>query len=509
MITFLIGLIVLFGGGALYGGLCQKVFMPDNRKTPAYELRDDVDYVPMKKWKNSLVNLLNIAGTGPILGPIQGILFGPIAFITIPIGCVIGGAVHDYFNGMICTREGGIQMPEMIRRFQNKGVFVVFTMFICLTLFLCGVVFIYTPADILATQVFDADGQTEQVLTWILYGVIFIYYLIATVLPIDKIIGKIYPIFGAVLIVSAVGIFVMLLISGGPLVEIWDSWSLGGFDFGEYFKTQHFIPVFFVTVACGIMSGFHSSQTALVSRTLEHERDGRMTFYNMMILEGFIAMIWAAGTMAVIGYGAKDAGITMQFSDGAWGFFRESHGVLLQISPASVVGIVCKKMLGSIGGIIALAGVIILPISSGDTALRSLRLTIAETFHLKQKSSAQRMRVAIPLFALVLIILIWAKGDPNGFNSIWRYFGWANQTVTIFATSSITIYLMSHDKMKYAWIPMIPLAFYSFITTTYLLSAPIGPRLDYNISLIIAGIFTSAVLIATNRRGNLMRKGII
>ena len=497
MITFIIGLAVLIVGGTIYGGLCEKVFAPDDRKTPAYTKQDNVDYVPMKRWRNCLVNLLNIAGTGPILGPIQGILFGPIAFITIPIGCVIGGAVHDYFSGMICTREGGIQMPEMIRRYQKKAVFWFFTAFICLSTFLCGVVFVYTPGDIAATQLFGFGGTAGEASTWIIYGVIFIYYLVATVLPIDKIIGKVYPLFGALLIISAVGIFIMLFITGNPLSEIWGNWTLGGFDFGAYFTSQNFIPTFFVTVACGIMSGFHSSQTSLVSRTLEKEKHGRMTFYNMMLCEGFIAMVWAAGTMAVIGLGAENAGITMQMTENGWGYFQNAGGTLQQISPTSVVGVVCKYMLGDIGGIVAIIGVIIFPISSGDTALRSLRLMLAETFHIKQDKIKQRLLLSSLIFGLVLIVLIWAKNDSNGFNTVWRYFGWANQTLTIFATSTIFIYFVRNKRAKYSWIPAIPLVFYAFITSAYLFSAPIGFSLNISVSYIIGGVFTVFVLVGT------------
>lgn len=194
MVTFIIGLVILFAGAALYGRFCEKVFGPDDRKTPAYTKQDGVDYVPMKGWKNSLINLLNIAGTGPILGPIQGILFGPIAFITIPIGNIIGGAMHDYFSGMICLRDGGTQMPDMVRKYSNKGVYTVYQIFCSLLLLLVGAVFIYTPGDIAAKQVFGFDGAATSVSTWVIYGVIFLYYLIATVFPIDAIIGRIYPV---------------------------------------------------------------------------------------------------------------------------------------------------------------------------------------------------------------------------------------------------------------------------------------------------------------------------
>ena len=214
MATFIIGLVILFGGAALYGKFCEKVFGPDERETPAYSKQDGVDYIPMPKWKNMLINLLNIAGTGPIFGPIQGILFGPIAFITIPIGNIIGGAMHDYFSGMICLRDGGTQMPEMIRRYSNKTVYWIYQVFVCVLLLLVGAVFIYTPGDIFATQICGFDGKATSVSTWVIYAVIFAYYLIATVFPIDAIIGKIYPIFGAVLLFSAVGVFIGLFAKG-------------------------------------------------------------------------------------------------------------------------------------------------------------------------------------------------------------------------------------------------------------------------------------------------------
>lgn len=292
MITFIIGLVILFVGAAVYGAICEKVFGPDDRQTPAYSKQDGVDYVPMPKWKNMLINLLNIAGTGPIFGPIQGILFGPIAFITIPIGNIIGGAMHDYFSGMICLRDGGSQMSSMIHKYSNKGIYRIYNVFVCLLLLLVGAVFIYTPGDIAATGIFGFDGAATSVSTWVIYGAIFVYYLIATVFPIDAIIGKIYPIFGAILLFSAVGVFAGMFVKGYPLLNLWDNWqapafaafqtaadgSTAAFSYGEYFANGHFLPVFFVTVACGILSGFHSTQTAIISRTVKSEKEGRMTF---------------------------------------------------------------------------------------------------------------------------------------------------------------------------------------------------------------------------------------
>ena len=464
MITFIIGLAILFVGAALYGKFCEKVFGPDDRKTPAYTKEDGVDYVPMKQWKNSLINLLNIAGTGPILGPIQGILFGPIAFITIPIGNIIGGAMHDYFSGMICLRDGGTQMPQMVRRYSNKGVYGLYQVFCSLLLLLVGAVFIYTPGDIAATQVFGFDGKATSVSTWVIYGVIFVYYLIATVFPIDKIIGRIYPIFGAILLFSAVGVFIGLFAKGYPLIELWDNWNGGLVAYGDYFEANHFIPIFFITVACGILSGFHSTQTAIISRTMKSEKQGRMTFYNMMILEGFIAMVWAAGAMGVYNLALQNADASLA---------------------TATIGVVCKDILGPVGGIIALLGVIVLPITSGDTALRSLRLAISESFHLDQTSKAKRLGLAAVIFALVAVILVFAKSNANGFNILWRYFAWSNQTLSLFAFLGISVWMFENGRAKFVWMPLIPGAWYAFVTVTYIVNAKIGFNVPWTAAYVI------------------------
>lgn len=489
MLTFILGVIILFVGAAIYGRFCEKVFGPDDRKTPAYEKEDGVDYVPMKGWKNSLINLLNIAGTGPIFGPIQGILFGPIAFITIPIGNIIGGAMHDYFSGMICLRDGGTQMPEMIRRYSNKKIFNIYNVFVCLLLLLVGAVFIYTPGDIAATQVFGFDGKATSVSTWVIYGAIFAYYLIATVFPIDAIIGRIYPIFGGILMFSAVGVFIGLLVKGYPLVNLWDDWYspfmnafvnnadgvATAFSYGDYFTAQRFIPTFFITVACGILSGFHSTQTAIISRTVKSERQGRMTFYNMMILEGFIAMVWAAAAMGAYNLGMREA-----LASGATG----------------TVGAVCKDLLGPVGGIVALLGIIVLPITSGDTALRGLRLTVAETLKIEQKTNKQRLMLSGIIFALVAVILVFAKMNTNGFNILWRYFAWANQTLSLFAFLAIAIWMYENKKAKFVWIPLIPGGFYAFVTTTYLANAKIGFNLPWGVSYVIGAVCCIAYVVA-------------
>lgn len=483
MITFIIGLVILSAGAALYGRFCEKVFGPDDRKTPAYTKQDGVDYVPMKGWKNSLINLLNIAGTGPILGPIQGILFGPIAFITIPIGNIIGGAMHDYFSGMICLRDGGTQMPDMVRKYSNKGVYSVYQVFCSLLLLLVGAVFIYTPGDIAAKQVFGFDGAATSVSTWVIYGVIFLYYLIATVFPIDAIIGRIYPVFGAILLFSAIGVFIGIFVQGYPLAEIWNTWNGPVVAYGDYFASNHFIPVFFITVACGILSGFHSTQTAIISRTVKSEKQGRMTFYNMMVIEGFIAMVWAAGAMGVYNLGLQAADASLA---------------------TDTIGVVCKHLLGSVGGVIALLGVIVLPITSGDTALRALRLTIADSFHIDQTSVKKRLGLSAIIFALVAVILVFAKMNGNGFNILWRYFAWSNQTLALFAFLAISVWMFMNGKAKYAWMPLIPGGWYAFITVTYIANAKIGFNIPwmgaYIIGIVAAVAYVGIVLWYAKKR---------
>lgn len=500
MVTFILGLVILIVGAAVYGKFCEKVFGPDDRKTPAYTKQDGVDYVPMKSWKNMLINLLNIAGTGPIFGPIQGILFGPIAFITIPIGNIIGGAMHDYFSGMICLRDGGTQMPEMIRKYSNKTIFWIYQVFVCLLLLLVGAVFIYTPGDIAATQVFGFSGKADDATTWIIYGVIFAYYLAATVFPIDAVIGKVYPIFGGILLFSAVGVFAGIFLKGYPLTELWNEWvsplayvMVDGvatpFSYADYFTAQHFFPTFFITVACGILSGFHSTQTAIISRTMGSEKEGRNTFYNMMILEGFIAMVWAAAAMGAYNLGMREA-----IASGA----------------TATVGAVCRDLLGSVGGIIALIGIIVLPITSGDTALRGLRLTVAESLKIDQSTNGKRMGLSAIIFALVAVILVFAKTNANGFNILWRYFAWSNQPLSLFAFLAIAIWMFENGKAKYVWVPLIPGGFYAFITVSYIANAKIGFGMPWSVSYVVGAVayvaYIAAILVYGKNRAAVLKK---
>lgn len=474
MATFLVGLVILLVGGYLYGVFVERIFKPDDRKTPAVQMEDGIDYVPMSKWKNALINLLNIAGTGPIFGPIQGILFGPIAFITIPIGCVISGATHDYLSGMMSLRQNGAQMPGIIRKFLGNKTYQVYNIFLCFLMLLVGAVFTYTPGDLFAGQI--CGFQDVNVWTWVIYGVILAYYLIATLFPIDKIIGKIYPIFGGILLLSAVGVFAGIFIQGYQLDNIDFSHGLKGiFDIYPMFNAEgnsgvgtKFIPVFFVTVACGITSGFHSTQCTLIGRSVKHEKEGKMVFYGMMILEGLIAMIWAAAAMGLYNSGST-AGAT------------------------AAVGEVAKGLLGPIGGIVAILGVIVLPITSGDTALRSCRLMVADYLHIDQKTRKNRVMVTLGIFIPVILILIFAKMNAEGFNILWRYFAWSNQTIGVFAFAAITVYLMAKKGAKKGifLVALLPGSFYMFIISSFILSQKIGFGLSMTVSYLIAGIVTA------------------
>lgn len=471
MTTFLIGLAILIVGGFIYGKYCEKVFGPDDRETPAVAKADGVDFVVMKTWKNSLVNLLNIAGTGPILGPIQGILFGPIAFITIPVGCVLAGSMHDYFVGMVSMREGGAQLPKMIEKYLGKKVYGVYNVIVWILMILVGVVFVYTPGDLIVKELLGQDASAANPTMWIVYGAIFLYYLVATLFPIDAIIGRVYPLFGAILIISAVGVLFGIFVDGGA--------NLNNLSFASNVFAGHpgklpFLPVFFITVACGIMSGFHGTQTTLISRTIKTEKEGKATFFNMMLVEGFIAMVWAAGAMILF-----------------------NRGTAIDTNATLMIGIISREFLGTIGAIFAILGVIVLPITSGDTAFRGLRLMLGETFNIDQSNKSKRVALTLGIFIPAVAILVFAKNNPAGFNILWRYFAWTNQTVGIFALALVAIYLKLHGRNY--WIALLPGMFYTFIITSYIIHAPIGLNLEvllgldpssYMVSYAVAGVLT-------------------
>lgn len=464
MLLFIIGLIILLAGGFFYSKYVENQLAPDDRETPAVRKADGVDYVVMSEKKNWLINLLNIAGMGPIIGPIQGILFGPIAFLAIPLGCVFAGSVHDYMTGFISMRNGGSQVPKLVGKYIGDGIRKFYNIVIAILLLLTGVVFVYTPGDLIANDILKVGADSNVI--WIIYAVIFAYYIASTVLPIDKLIGRIYPIFGAFLIISAIGVFIGIFIKGSGDLAFKNAGLLAEHPLG-----QKFIPSFFITVACGILSGFHGSQVTLISRTVKSESEARTTFYSTMIAEGFIAMVWAAGAMVL-------------FSSGK---------AALDTPGTIMVGQVSKYFMGNVGGLLAVLGVIALPITSGDTAFRSLRLIISEELNIDQKAPSKRAGLSAVLFIPAFAILYFAKTNPNGFNLLWRYFGFTNQFVATFALAVATIYLI--DTGKNYIITLLPGIFYVFIVFSFIINIKgLGLGMPFSIAYPAAGVI--AVLYA-------------
>ncbi|HDR4737166.1 TPA: carbon starvation protein A [Bacillus cereus] len=450
MITFLVSIVVLIIGYFTYGKFIEKIFGVNyKRKTPAYVNQDGVDYVPMDRRKNSMIQLLNIAGTGPIFGPILGALYGPVAFVWIVIGAIFAGAVHDYLTGMISIRNKGAHIPELAGKFLGNAMRHIVNVFSLLLLVLVGTVFITTPASLL-----DIVLQGKVSITIIL-SVIFVYYILSTILPIDKIIGKIYPVLGALLLMSAIGIGGMMIIKGSPIPEL-------------TFENMHpdhapIFPLLMLTITCGALSGFHATQSPIISRTLQTEKHGRYVFFGMMIAEAIIAMIWAAAAMSI-------------FSSG------ELNELIKSGTPAAVVSEISKTMLGAVGGTIAVIGVIVLPITSGDTAFRAARSIIADYFNFNQTKLKNRLMIAIPLFVIAYGL---TKID---FTLLWRYFSWANQSTAAIALWIGTMYLFIKGK-PYV-VSLIPAIFMTLMTVIYILNAKIGFNIPLNTSYIIGAVIT-------------------
>lgn len=468
MVTFIIGLLILVFGYIFYSKYVDKVFSPDDRKTPANELKDGVDYIPMGKNRDALIHLLNIAGMGPIIGAIQGILFGPIAFILIPLGCIFAGGVHDYFAGMLSMRNNGAQITGLIKKYLGKNIFKIFMIIVSIMLLLLATVFVYTSGDLFVERFFGIKEfliSNPVVITT--YCVILMYFIFATLFPIDKIIGKFYPVLGLMLILGTGLVLIGFFINGV---------NLQNFDIKNYNlhpANLPIIPMFFMTVSCGLLSGFHSTQATIISRTVNSEKDGRMIFYGMMCLESLIAMIWAAAAMDVYSLNLVPQNM---------------------IGTVNVVNVIANKFVPLNLAFIVTLSVIILPITSGDTALRGLRITIADAVNLKQKSIINRLMLVIPIVLCVLAILIWAKTSSNSFSMIWRYFTFFNQLIAVPTLLCATIYL-AKAKKNYL-ITLIPALFYVFITVSFILfSDKIGFNIPLQYSEIISIIAVSIVAI--------------
>ncbi|KAA6341630.1 Inner membrane protein YjiY [termite gut metagenome] len=452
MITFTLCLLTLIAGYYIYGRFVERIFQPDNRPTPVLIHADGVDYIPMPAWKIFMIQFLNIAGLGPIFGAIMGAQFGTASYIWIVVGTIFAGAVHDYVSGMLSLRHNGESLPETIGRYLGLTVKQIARVFTIILMILVGAVFVSGPAGLLAgitPKEFDSSF-------WIM--VIFVYYMLAVLLPIDKIIGKIYPVFAFALLFMALGILVMLFWHHPDLPELTDVLA-------SKKVTHPIFPMMFVSIACGAISGFHATQSPLMARCMTSEKQGRSIFYGAMVAEGIVALIWAAAAT----YFFDKNGISYQ-----------SEGKEILYTGADVASQISKDWLGAFGGILAILGIVAAPISTGDTALRSARLITADILHLAQKSVFKRLLISIPVFLVTIGILLYSLKDKEGFNIIWRYFAWSNQALSVFTLWAITVYLTVKNKPY--WLTLISALFMTAVCVTYICIAPEGFNLGDRVS---------------------------
>ena len=465
MNTFVGALILLVLGYIVYGAIVEKVFGADaSRKTPCYTMQDGVDYIPMPTWKVYLIQFLNIAGTGPIFGAILGVLYGPSAYLWIVFGCIFGGAVHDYFSGMISLRKNGASLPEIVGDELGPVVRLVMRIFSLVLMVLVGTVFVTTPAGLLATMTHGA-GLVGSPLFWSI--IIFIYYILATLLPIDALIGRIYPLFGVALLFMAVGVMFGIFTHDGFMPEVTSAWVNHNPN-----QSLSIFPMLFITIACGAISGFHATQSPMMARCMKNEKLGRRVFYGSMITEGIVALIWAA---AAIKYAGSYERLAELMTAGG------------NMNPAIIVNAICNDWLGSVGAILAILGVVAAPVTSGDTAFRCARLIAADFLHYKQSTLVRRLIISLPLFLIAAVLM------NINFDILWRYFAWFNQTLSIFTLWAVTVWLARKGKMFY--LTLFPAMFMTCVCTSYILVAPEGFSLPYQYG-VVAGVILSLVLCA-------------
>lgn len=476
MITFSVSLLALFLGYLLYGRYIERLFGPDSRVTPAVAKSDGVDYIVLPNWKVFMIQFLNIAGTGPIFGAIMGAKFGPVSYLWIVLGCIFAGAVHDYLSGMLSMRNDGAGLPELIGKYLGKNTKNLMLVFTVLLLIMVGTVFVYSPAVILHS----IGGDTMM---WVF--IIFAYYVLATMLPIDKIIGKVYPLFAFSLLFMAAALLVVLYIKNPVLPELWDHlYNMGAETHPEKW-TDAIFPALFITIACGAISGFHATQSPLMARCVKSEKMGRPIFYGAMITEGVVALIWAT-VASWFFYGVEAPGYEL-IAGADKGFYT---------SAPAVVNLVCKDWLGITGAVLAMLGVVAAPITSGDTAFRSGRLIVAEWLKLDQRPIAKRLYISVPLFCISLGMLIWQIENPDGFNTIWQYFGWSNQTLSVFTLWTLTVYLVREKKNF--WVTLIPALFMTTVCSTFFFVSKQALGLSLELGYTLGGIcFLIAVIYFT------------
>ena len=463
MITFTFALVLLIVGYLVYGAYVNKVFGPDDRETPAVAMADGVDFIPMPTWKIFMIQFLNIAGLGPIFGAIMGAQFGTASYLWIVLGTIFAGAVHDFFSGSLSIRNGGESLPEIIGRYLGPTMKKITCVFTLILMILVAAVFVSGPAELIAGM--TPDWMNAQF--WII--VIFLYFILATMLPVDKIIGKIYPLFAFALLFMAGGILVMLYVKNPDLPEIWNG-------FGTKYEKNPIFPMMFISIACGAISGFHGTQSTLMARCMKSERHCRPIFYGAMVAEGIVALVWAAAATC---------------------FFQE-NGIIDTVtgkafSGAAVATRISNEWLGTFGGILALLGIVAAPITSGDTALRSARLIAADFLNFDQRPISKRLMICIPIFLITIGVLVYSLSDAEGFKIIWRYFAWCNQTLAVFTLWAITVYLVKEKKNFY--ISFLPALLMTLVCSTYICIAPEGLSLPQGLSYAIGGACTLAALI--------------
>jgi carbon starvation protein CstA len=458
MITLLISAIALFLGYALYSRYLERVFGADgNRATPAISMPDGVDYLPLPWWKAFLIQFLNIAGLGPIFGAIAGAMWGPVAYLWIVLGAIFAGATHDYFSGMLSIKHKGLSITEIVGIYMGKFTKQFMRAFTVLLMVMVGTVFIMGPAKILAG--ITPGFATMSFWVW----VVFLYYVLATMLPIDKIIGRFYPVFGFALMFMAVSLIIALFVKGYHIPELTLD-TLKNFHYNP--EKFPIFPMLFITIACGAISGFHATQSPLMARCLTNEKQGRKVFYGAMITEAMVAMIWASIGMSFFGgIGELNSVMVEHKGNAAW-----------------VVNEVANSLLGKFGAVLALLGVVAAPITSGDTAFRSARLIVADFLNLKQGPVKNRLMISIPLFAVGLLL------TQVNFDIIWRYFAWSNQTLATVVLWTITVYLATQKKNY--WITLLPALFMTMVVTVYLMLAPEGLRLSKEVSYSVGALIT-------------------
>ena len=452
MRSFCISLVALVLGYVFYGAVVERVFgVEPDRPTPCFTKQDGVDYIPMPTWKVFLIQFLNIAGTGPIFGAIMGILFGPAAYLWIVLGCIFAGATHDYMSGMISLRKGGISIPEFVGDELGSGIRLLMRVFSMVLLVLVAAVFVATPANLLSNMT-SGWGACGTVFFW--SALVFFYYILATLLPVSALIGRIYPLFGLAMLIMAVGLAIGIFTHDGWMPEFTDPLT------GHHPKGLPVFPMLCITIACGAISGFHGTQSPMMARCLKSERMGRRVFYGAMISEGLVALIWAAASI-------KYAGGYQQLADMG--------------NPAVVVSTLCSSWMGRIGAILAILGVVAAPITSGDTALRSARLMAADFLHFPQNKLWKRLALSLPIFVVCGMLLF------IDFNVLWRYFAWSNQTLAFMTLWAVSVWLAR--KGRSFWITLLPAMFMTVVCTSYILVAPEGFQLPLCVGIVSGLVF--------------------